>query len=261
MGEQRHIGLIGFGAIGREVHARLAPLPGFRVSVLDRHHEAPAEDVTFVNGLDGLLAARVDLVVEAAGQAAVSAFVPSLLEHGIDVVIASTGALGEPATLAALANAAAAGNARLIVPAGSIGGLDYLAALSGVEGVRVEYTSRKPVAAWTAELRALGHDPDALPGVVALFEGTAAEAARLYPRNLNAGLTVALAAGHARTTVRVVADPAVSRNTHEIAVESPAGSALMHFANLPSPTNPKTSTLTALSLVAAVRRHFEPIVI
>ena len=89
---------------------------------------------------------------------------------------------------------------------------------------------------------------------------TPAQAAQLYPRNLNAGLTVALAAAPAPVTVRVIADPTVSLNTHEIEAESTLGMAFMRFANRPSPDNPKTSALTAASLAAAVRRLLEPVV-
>lgn len=259
--EQHHVGLIGFGAIGRALHAHLSATPGYRLTVLDRSGRRPPETDGSAPTLDALIAARPALVVEAAGQAAVAELVPALLAAGIDVVVASTGALGDPDTLHALTLAAEKGGARLVVPSGAIGGLDYLAALAGVADARIEYTSRKPVAAWDEELRARGQDPATLAGEAVLFEGGAAEAARLYPRNLNAGLTVALAAGPARTRVRVVADPAVAHNTHEIRVESPLGSAELRFSNRPSPDNPKTSALTAHSLAAAVRRHFEPIVI
>ena len=96
-------------------------------------------------------------------------------------------------------------------------------------------------------------------GEIVLFEGAPAQAALLYPRNLNAGLTVALAAAPAPVTVRVIADPAVSLNTHEIEAESALGIAFMRFANRPSADNPKTSALTAASLAATVRRLLEPV--
>ncbi|MBS7538271.1 aspartate dehydrogenase [Ancylobacter lacus] len=257
-----HVGLIGFGAIGRDLNARLArgsgSLPALRQTLLLRHPpaEPPVSGTAVVESLDALLDARPALVVEAAGQAAVAELGPPLLAAGVDLLVASSGALGEPALLARLLAAAERGGARLVVPSGAIGGLDYLAALQGEPDARILYTSRKPVAAWRDELAAAGHDPARLERPVTLFEGRATEAARLYPRNLNAGLTVALAAGAERTTVRVVADPACTENTHEIEVESPLGRAGLRFANTPSPANPKTSALTAASLAAAVRRHF-----
>ncbi|MCB4770114.1 aspartate dehydrogenase [Ancylobacter sp. Lp-2] len=258
---QRPIGLIGFGAIGRALAATLGADPAYRLTVLRRGDGALLAGVDAVDTLEALIAARPALVVEAAGQGAVAEYGPALLEAGISLVVASTGALADDGLLHRLTLAAATSGARLVVPAGAIGGLDYLAAIAGLPDARVRYISRKPPAAWSEELRALGHDPVSLAAEVVLFEGGAAEAAARYPRNLNAGLTVALAVGPALAGVSVVADPAVTSNTHEITVESPAGRAAMRFTNRPSPDNPKTSVLTALSLVAAVRRHFDPLVI
>jgi aspartate dehydrogenase len=176
------------------------------------------------------------------------------------LIAASTGALGDPRLFSRLEAAAREAKTQLILPAGALGGLDYLAALHGVSDATIRYTSRKPPAAWQAELAISGHDPARLRSEIVLFEGAPAEAARLYPRNLNAGISVALAAAPAPVTVRVIADPAVSLNTHEIEAESALGMAFMRFANRPSPDNPKTSALTAASLAAAVRRLIEPVV-
>ncbi len=258
------IGIIGFGAIGRDLTDRLLR-KGHGVTLLLRpgsaSRAAVPRNVQTVGDVEALIAAGPALVVEAAGQAALVDLAPALLSAGVGVVAASTGSLGDPAVFTRLEASARRGGSRLVVPAGALGGLDYLAALRGSPDAAVRYTSRKPPAAWAAELAAAGHDPDDLPGEVVLFEGAAAEAARLYPRNLNAGLTVALAVAPTPVTVRVVADPAVSLNTHEIEAESPLGLARMRFANRPSPTNPKTSALTAASLAAAVRRLLEPVVL
>lgn len=258
------IGIIGYGAIGCDLADRLLR-SGHPVTVLLRTEStsraAVLAAVRTVHTVDDLIDTRPALVVEAAGQAALESLAPVLLSAGINVVAASTGALGDPAVFERLATAARRGASRLVVPAGALGGLDYLAALRDSTDATVRYTSRKPPAAWRAELVAAGHDPATLSGEVLLFEGTAAEAVRLYPRNLNAGLTVALAAAPTPVTVRVVADPAVELNTHEIEAESHLGSASMRFANRPSPGNPKTSALTAASLAAAVRRLLEPVVL
>jgi aspartate dehydrogenase len=258
------VGIIGYGAIGRDLAGRLLRA-GHTVTVLLRpgsaSHSAVGEGMGVVDSLAGLMAVRPALVVEAAGQNALETLAPELLAAGVTVVAASTGALGDPSLFERLEAAARRGGSRLVVPAGALGGLDYLAALRGTAGASVRYTSRKPPGAWRTELAAAGHNPAAISGEIVLFEGTAAEAARLYPRNLNAGLTVALAAGPAPVVVRVVVDPAVSLNTHEIEAESDLGMASMRFANRPSATNPKTSALTAASLAAAVRRLVEPVVL
>ena len=258
------VGIVGFGAIGRDLAERLTR-EGHEATVLLRSGSASRRavppEVAVVDTVEELIAAAPALVVEAAGQAVLQQAVPGLLAAGLTVVAASTGALGDPNLFARLETAARQGGSRLIVPAGALGGLDYLAALRGSPEARIRYTSRKPPAAWRAELAALGLDPEGVTTEVVLFEGAPAEAARLYPRNLNAGLTVALAAAPAPVVVRVIVDPAVSLNTHEIEAESNLGSAWMRFANRPAPANPKTSALTAASLAAAVRRLLAPVVL
>jgi aspartate dehydrogenase len=260
----RTIGIIGFGAIGRDLAARLAR-ENHRVVVLLRPGSRSRADlppgISVVDDVYELIAETPDLVVEAAGPSTLAHAAPALLTGGVSVIAASTGALGDPELFDDLEAAARAGESHLVIAAGALGGLDYLSALNRTEGTSVRYTSRKPVAAWRAELAAAGHDPEALPGAVVLFEGEPAEAARLYPRNLNAGLTVALAAAPLPVTVRVVADPAVTLNTHEIEAEGPLGTAHLRFANRPAPDNPKTSALTAASLAATVRRMLDPVTV
>jgi aspartate dehydrogenase len=257
---ERHIGLIGYGAAGKACASLLLALPGYRLTLLTRSPlKAPLpKGAESVASLEALIAARPQIVVEAASAEAFATMVPECLRAGIDVVAASIGALQSTAVFDAAASACQAGGARLFLPSGAVGGLDYLAAAAMSGDIAVTYTSRKPPAAWTAELTEAGIADAARSQPVTLFEGSAPEAAALYPRNLNAGLTVALAAGIARTLVRVVADPSVDTNTHEIEVTGAAGDAFLRFANRPSPDNPKTSMITALSLASVVQRRFDP---
>lgn len=257
---ERRIGLIGYGAAGRACAALLLADPRDRLTVLTRSplEEPLPEGLSTVTSLEALIAAGPQIIVEAASAAAFATMVPDCLRAGIDVVAASVGALQSPETWDAVVEACRAGHSHLVLPSGAVGGLDYLAAAALSGDIAVTYTSRKPPAAWTAELAAAGLAETARSQPVTLFEGGAPEAARLYPRNLNAGLTVALAAGIDRTRVRVVADPSVTTNTHEIDVTGAAGEAFLRFANKPSPDNPKTSMITALSLASSVQRRFDP---
>lgn len=259
-GAERHIGLIGYGAAGRACAALLLADARYRVTVLTRSplEEDLPERLTAVTSLEALLAAGPQIIIEAASAKAFSSMVPECLRAGIDVVAASIGALQSRDTWDVVVEACRTGRSHLVLPSGAVGGLDYLAAAALAGDIAVTYTSRKPPAAWTAELAAAGLAEEARAQPVTLFEGSAPEAARRYPRNLNAGLTVALAAGIDRTRVKVVADPAVTTNTHEITVTGAAGEASMRFANKPSPDNPKTSMITALSLASAVQRRFDP---
>ena len=255
MSEHR-VGLIGLGAIGREVATRLAAgaIGPVSVTALMRRAVSDIPNVRCVSRLEDLIAARPHLVVEAAGHAGVAEYGPRLLSAGIPMVIASVGALADGDLHARLLAAAREGRTRLVLPSGAIGGIDYLEAVSASTGLRVRYCSRKPPAAWQQEIKARGIAPENLTSEMVLFEGKARAAALLFPQNLNVAATLALAGvGIDETEVRVVADPKAKGNTHEIEIVSEVGRARMVFENNPSPTNPKTSALTALSIVRAVR--------
>lgn len=261
--ERKLVGLVGYGAIGREVHGILRGAFDFVVLLRPGSHARMALELSGVNvvtRIEDLLSLLPDIAVEAAGAEVLADVSGPILEAGCDLVPASTGGLGDGERLAALLATATRSGARILVPAGAIGGLDYLAALPEDEPFEVVYTSRKPPAAWRTELAGLGHAGGAPVDAVTLFEGGPEEAARLYPRNLNAGLTVALAVGPGRTRVRVVADPSVTLNTHEISVESTLGTAFFRFENKPSSANPKTSAITGHGIAAVVRRRFSAIV-
>jgi aspartate dehydrogenase len=61
--------------------------------------------------------------------------------------------------------------------------------------------------------------------------------------------------------VRIVAVPGLARNTHEVMVRGDFGELRVEIANVPSPTNPRTSVLAALSAIATRRRITAPVVI
>jgi aspartate dehydrogenase len=250
------LGLIGYGALAQQITAAFPPSEAHWVVVVRSNFVAtPPDHVRMARSLAEMLETPPVAVVEAAGPSAVVECVPVLLRAGIPVAIGSVGALADPDLWERLKAASAASGAPFVTPSGAIGGLDYIGAIANTPGALVRYTSRKPFSAWGAELDALGRA--ASPTEVVLFEGAPAEAARRYPKNLNVAVTLALAADPAPVVVRIVADPSITANTHEIDVESAVGTATLRFANLPSPNNPKTSQLTGLSMLAALRKLVE----
>lgn len=249
-----HLGLIGYGNIARAllpILAREGAAPA-RVTVLARRPDAAAEALPgagIVGDAAALIAARPDLVVECAGQAAVAGSVPAILRAGIDVVVVSIGALADPALSAALTEAAEAGGAQVSLPAGAVGGIDLLAALRPSGITEVLYTGRKPPLAWQGTPAEAGLDLAGLRDEACFFTGSARDAALQYPKNANVAATVALAGlGFEDTKVRLIADPAVSRNTHEVSVRAGAADFTIRIEGHPSPDNPKTSVTTVYSL-------------
>ncbi|WP_142846746.1 aspartate dehydrogenase [Telmatospirillum sp. J64-1] len=251
----KRIALIGYGSIGRSVVTafREAGHDEAIVAILVRPQQIQAlldKGLPAVGSLDELLARQADVVAEVAGQEALAAYGPAVLEAGCDLLVISIGALGDPVLHERLTGAALKSGHRILLCSGAIGGTDAIAAMkvSGLE--RVTYRSRKPPSAWKATPAERILDLDNLAEPVVFYRGNARDAAVTYPKNANVAATVALVGlGFERTAVELVADPTVSGNLHEIEAEGRSGRISIQLEGRPSPENPKTSMLTALSVV------------
>ena len=266
---KQKVALIGFGAIGTAVHRLLLAHADQVevVAILVRDAAAtsvlaPQAASVLVDKLDALLKRSPTLVVECAGHAAVDLYGVAVLEAGIDLLVASIGALADPAREAALVDAARAAQKRILLPAGAIGGVDWLAAarLAGLS--QVTYRSRKPPQAWAGSAADQQLDLAALTSAVTFFRGSARQAALQYPRNANVAATVALAGlGFERTDVEMIADPHVDANVHEIEAVGAGGQMSTRLAGRPDPHNPRTSVMTAHSVVRCILNESSTLVI
>lgn len=261
------VAFIGLGAIGQDVLQELTPLlveTKAEVVVLRRNLSPTTSTsetlfpIHHCSDINELLAYQPQLIVEMASQDAVKTYIPACIRTGATVVVTSVGALVDCALLSQFRQLAQAHNARVIVPSGAVGGLDYIQAVRHAPDFTMTYESRKPVQAWKPELKALGIDEQQLNKELVLFEGSADEAAKRYPQNLNVAATLALAgAGMKATRVKVVVDPALKQNKHLIHVRSQFGDMRMEITNTPSPANPKSSWVVAQSVRQVIQRQFE----
>ena len=228
------VAIIGRGAIGRWVADRLdGP-----VTIIGRDEPLP----------------EVALVVEAAGHAALASYGPEAVARGQDLLIASVGALADPELEERLFAAAAAGAGRIILPAGALVGIDALAAAREGGLDTVTYTAHKPAATLVPDRR--------LTGPEVILDGTAREAARAFPKSSNVAATVALAGiGFERTRVQVIADPELTTNRHTVTAHGAFGSFEARVDGLPLPDNPRSSSLTAMSLLRAIRNRAAAVVV
>lgn len=266
------IGVIGVGAIGRYVLDGVGRGAAGEVEVIGvADVAAQAGRLRAVAAEHGcawttepaeLAAMGAELVVEAASQAALRQHGVPVLEAGADLLAMSVGALADGAFFAEIDAAARRTSRRVHVPSGAIGGLDVLRAarVAGLDEV-VLTTSKPPRALAGAPYFAeRGINVAALAVRTVVFEGPAVEAVRHFPANVNVAATVSLAGlGPAKTLVRVVADPALDGNVHELHARGAFGEMTLRLANLPSPENPKTSLLACLSPLAALRRLADPV--
>ncbi len=234
----KSVGLIGCGAIGKvlaeAIERRMVVCD--ELVVFDVDHKRAQQfkatlkfPVTVASTFEELLNRKPSVIVEAASQQAAKEYVPKIVASKTELVVMSTGALLDlPVDLR-----------RVHVPAGAVGGLDALASAAMAGITEVALVTRKPP-------RALGKT-NVKAEVV--YEGDAEEAARQFPREMNVAATLALTVKPVKVHVKVVADPGVTRNTHEIRVKWRFGEMFLQFANDPHPDNPHTSALAAWSAI------------
>lgn len=184
---------------------------------------------TIIGSIQDLIALKPTVIIEAASQQAVRDYLQKIISAKIAVIVMSTGALLSMNADLSMVH----------VPSGAVGGLDALssAALAGIEEVTL--TSRKnPKALETNDKEEK-----------VIYEGYAEDAALKFPREMNVAATLALTVKPAKVKVRVISDPFVRRNTHEIKVSWKFGEIFLRFANDPHPDNPHTSALAAWSAI------------
>jgi len=248
------VGLIGLGTIAHGVLELLQPADGIDiVGALVAHPNKPRPGchVRLCTRIEDLIARKPDVVVELAGHDALRCHGPNVLRAGIDLLILAVGALADPDTERTICEAAQQGRSRAIVVSGGIGGLDAIASASAGELRRVTHYTRKPARALLPP-----DEASALQAPRELFAGSAREGALKFPESINVAAAVSLAGiGLDRTEVKVIADPALERNRHEVVAEGDFGRLRFEIENVPTTDNPRTGRLVAMSVVQALRRR------
>ena len=266
------VGLIGFGAIGHTLWRLLVEHPEAVActGVLVRRAagqpmragisgDAGVAGPARFTDVAALLATGPQVIVECAGHAALREHGTAVLAAGVDLLVASVGALADPGLEAALRAASARGGGRVRLPSGALGGLDALRAarLAGLESV--EYRSTKAPSAWRGTAAEALVDLDALRAPAVFLETDARDAALRFPQNANVAAAVALAGlGFERTRVYLEADPGARGNRHTIRAQGAFGRIDVVVEGRTLPDNPKTSVLAPHSLAAALLEATAP---
>lgn len=251
-----HLGLIGYGSIGRALVALLTVEDVTKITVLVRStalnsstNSTSGIPIQFVTSLTDLLKDEPLVVVECAGHTAVATYAQAILEAGTDLIVASVGAFADADLHDGVIAAAKAGGAKLILPTGAIGSLDLLQVLAIHGDVDVTYRGVKPPQAWKGSHADTITDLDALTEPLTFFQGSGREAALAYPKNANVVAALALSgAGFDTMKVALIADPSATTNTHAFEVTSPLCRYTIEIANTATADNPRTSMTTVASL-------------
>jgi len=266
-GSDLRIVLVGWGAIGQRVAEILAQrsAPVVLVAVAVRDANVPRDGMKgarLISDPAELPMIEADILIEAAGRGSVGPWARAGLARGWDVAISSTSALTDAGLLAELTGLAEARGAQIIIPPGALGGIDALAAASRLGLSHVRHEVVKPARTWVGTPAEAACDLGALTKVFTFFEGSAREAGDAYPQNANVAVISALAGlGLDRTVVALVADPGAVLNSHRIVAEGDFGKLSVVLENRPLATNPKSSEMTALSLVRMIENRAGVIVI
>ncbi len=264
-GATLRVAIAGLGPIGRKTAEALDKgIDGLVLAAVSAQHPEkhrgwlgslktpPA--VLSIEGLSDV----ADIVIECAPAKLVRSIVAPFVAKGKTAIVLSAGALLENEDLIALAKQ---NGGQIMVPTGALIGLDAVTAAAVGEIHSVRMVTRKPVqglagAPYLVENKI---DIEQIKEPLKIFDGTAREAAKGFPANLNVAVALSLAGiGPDRTRLEIWADPALTRNVHRVDVESDSARFSMSIENIPS-ENPKTGRITALSVIALLRKQFAPL--
>ena len=247
------IGLLGCGNVGRIIAAHQN---GFTVEALFDRLPDHAEELARICGAPAFsnfqefISQDFDICVEAASVLAVREYAPIVLENNKNMLILSVGALSDAYFRNALLQKARESNKKIHIPSGAIMGLDNLKVgqISRIDSVLLRTTKSPESLNMQVTTRTLA------------FRGKANECIKQFPKNINVSVAISLAADH-EVDVELWADPDVDRNIHDIVVTGEFGEASIRVVNHPSPDNPSTSYLAALSVLSLLKNLDNPLVI
>jgi aspartate dehydrogenase len=259
-GTSTRVAVAGLGAIGADVAKALdRGIDGLTLVAVSSHD--PEKHRAWLAGLTARplvmpiadLADVADIIVECAPSTLVRQIVAPAVERGKTAVVLSVGALLQNEDLIELAGEH---GGQIIVPTGALIGLDAVTAAAEGTIHSARLVTRKPIAGLLGAPHLVENDIriEGLTEPLRIFEGTAREAAKGFPANLNVAVALSLAGiGPDRTRVEIWADPTVTRNTHRIEIDADSARFSMMIENIPS-ENPRTGRITALSVIACLRK-------
>lgn len=263
------LGIAGLGTIGLAVAKRVdAGEAGNMVvsAVSARNTQKAADNIATFAHRPGIvpigeIGEHCDVVLECAPRSVFDVLAASAISNGCIFIPLSVGALLDRPELV---DQARASGAKIVVPTGALIGLDAVKAIAQGTVTSITMVTRKPPRGLKGapHIAATGVDLDSVSEPVKVFSGTAREAAKGFPANVNVAAALGLAGiGPDRTMVEIWADPTVQHNTHSIMAKSDSSDFTMTIQNIPTEENPPTGKITALSALATLQRLTSPLVV
>jgi aspartate dehydrogenase len=266
----RNVGLIGCGTIGSELALVIDSGKIKKAALVSLYDEVEKVVVelksklqnknieTFSNFSHFITSpafANADIIIEAASQDAVKKFAKTMIQSGKDLIVMSVGALAEPDLLEELLDVASKKEVHIYVPSGAVAGIDAIRSVKHLlNSVTITTTKNPKALAGAPFFEKTRIKPETITQKKLIYEGTAKDAVKKFPANVNVAAVISLAGvGMDATKVKIIADPAASLNQHEITATGKFGEINIVVRNTPSPSNPKTSYLAVLSAIECIR--------
>ena len=260
----KRIGILGCGVIGTQIAIAIDSgiIKAKLTHVFDNEISKSKELVSklkqkpeIVQNVHLLSSNPVDLVIEAASQDAVSDNALSILQNKRDLMIMSAGALLDESVFEIIFDACKEFKKTVYLPSGAISGLDAIKSVKSELDSVILVTTKHPKSLKGAKFFEVSDiNIENISEITTIFEGTATEAVRLFPKNINVAALLSLAGlGSHETIVKIIADPNTNKNTHQIEVKGGFGKITTIVENIPDPNNLRTSRLATLSAIETLR--------
>ena len=264
------VAIIGCGAIGREIALNIdaRKIPNCKLSILfdtdsiklrSLHEDLHIKPSSIFENFDELIASNdyqdVRLVIEAASIKAAHRYAATILRQGKDIMIMSIGAFSDPTFNETILQLLTDNDNNVFLPSGAIGGADIIRSVKNyIDKVTIITTKSNKSLKGAPYFINKSIDIDTIKEKKVIFEGNAIDAIKEFPSNVNISALVSLAGiGFEKTMVKIVVDPNIKNNQHEIRVDWKFGHFQIKVDNMPSPDNPKTSYLAILSAIECLR--------
>ena len=260
----KRIGLLGCGSIGTQIAIAIdtGKISAQLTHIFDEDKTKSEHLLTklqkkpqIVENVHLLSSNPLDIIVEAASQQAVSDNALSILQNRKDLVIMSSGALLDESVFEIISDACKEFKKTVYLPSGAISGIDALKSVKFELDSVILTTTKHPNSLRGAPFFDIfKKNLDDIKESSTIFEGTASEAVRLFPKNINISALLSLVGlGSHETIVKIIVDPNTTKNTHVIEATGKFGKLKTTIENVPDQNNPRTSRLAILSAIETIR--------
>jgi len=257
----KRVALIGFGALGRIVAGAWEEYLGASyelTGIYEKFRQESRMEIVELGyraypSIEELLSDRPDYVIELAGVEAVREYGQMVLACGSNLIAASIGALADDELRIRLEQIARESRVKIYLPSGAIGGFDVFQTIALMGGATGRIDTYKAPEGLNGAPHLQGRLLSDLEEEV-VFEGNAREAIKGFPKNVNVAVSSGLASvGLDEMEVAIHSQPGLNANTHRITVENETVKATLEVASKPDKTNPKSSVVTAWSVIALLK--------